>query len=49
MKRQILFLIVLYIFFSCCIALVRANDHRPSAPAIPIPAPTFIWPAEVGL
>lgn len=47
MKRQILFLIILYIFFFCCIALIRANDDRPVTNAVPIPAPTFIWPSEV--
>lgn len=47
MKRQILFLIFCYIMLFCCIALVRANDDRPAAPAIPMPAPTFIWPSEV--
>lgn len=47
MKRQILFLIFCYIALFACMVAVRANDDRPTAPAVPMPAPTFIWPSEV--
>lgn len=47
MKRQIIFLILCYIALAACMIGVRLADKRPSAPAIPMPAPVFLWPAEV--